>query len=403
VAIDRDLTGTGIAVYAFDQTAGGARQAGDSMAMYDALRERYSPYFWSPVGTKGYWVITSGVVQRDVYQRPTVFSNNVESPFDPDATFTLIPETLDPPLHTKWRQLLSPFFSPRRVASMEPEVRRQCIKLIEDLVERGECDYVADFSQKYPTTIFLGIIGVSPDQLGQFMQWEDDILHTPSTADGLARQARAVNDVVTMFSEVIASRRKNSGQDLISEALTWTIDGRPIPDEDLLSLCLLLFMAGLDTVTNELAYATWHLAGHPADRQAIVDQPALIPIAIEEFLRYYSIVTPARQALVDVEVHGCPIKKGDMVSLPLTAANRDPDEFHDADKVLIDRQENNHAGFGMGPHRCLGSHLARREMRIALEEWHKRIPDYGVVEGVPLPEYIGSQLGLASLPLQWKS
>jgi cytochrome P450 len=205
-----------------------------------------------------------------------------------------------------------------------------------------------------------------------------------------------------MFREISIERRAHptGNDDLVNAALSWEIDGEKISDDDLVAFFLLMFEAGLDTVTNELSYATWHLATHPEDRQRILDDPALIPFAIEEFLRYYAIVTPSRKAMADVVHHGCPIKKGDMVYLPLAAATRDPREFPEADRVVIDRSPNNHIAFGAGPHRCLGSHLARREMRIALEEWHKRIPSYEVPEGADVPEYIGVQMGIQSLPLR---
>jgi cytochrome P450 len=396
------VPGTDIPLVPFDPMGGTYRVAGDSMAMYDRLREEYPGVFRSTVGPRGFWVLTKCAWQRDAYQNPAVFSNTAPGWYDPEPSYMWIPEMLDPPEHTKWRQLLSPFFAPKRMAAMETKVRERCVTLMDKLVARGECDYVADFSQKYPTSIFLDLMGVPDDNLEQFMRWEDDILHTAPTEEGMKVSADAMNAVVAMFAEVIAERRGSPrGDDLISEALTWQIEGRPIPEEDLLSLCLLMFMAGLDTVTNMLAYSTWHLATHPDDRRRIVEDPELIRSAVEEFLRYYAIVTPGRNVLSDIDFHGCPMKKGDIVSLPLAAATRDPDEFPQADQVLIDRVDNNHIAFGAGPHPCLGSHLARRELRIAMEEWHTRIPDYRLAPDAEVPEYIGVQIGMKSLPIVW--
>jgi len=378
------------------------RLVGEGMAQFDVVRERYPDFFRSSAFGHDFWVLTNCEIQRDAYQRPDLFSSRAVSVHDPNPDYLWIPEHLDPPVHTKWRQHLSPFFSPRRIGEMEDAVRQVCIDLIEEIAPRGQCDYITDFSQKYPAAIFLSIMGVPMDQLQQFMQWEDDILHVPATDEGVAIQAKAMNDVVAMFAEILADRRRNpGGTDLVSQSITWEIDGQKIPDDELLSLYLLLFMAGLDTVTNELAYGTWHLATHPEDRRRIVDDPGLIPSAIEEFLRYYAIVMPGRKVTQDVVHHGCPMKAGDMVLMPLAAATRDPAEFPDADTVLIDREPNNHIAFGSGPHRCLGSHLARREMRLALEEWHKRIPDYRVAEGAVIGEYVGIQLGMKNLPLVW--
>jgi cytochrome P450 len=149
-----------------------------------------------------------------------------------------------------------------------------------------------------------------------------------------------------------------------------------------------------------LSYSFLHLATHPADLARLSQDPALIAPAIEEFLRYYAFVTPGRKVTQDAEIAGCPVKAGDMMFLPLAAANRDPDEFEDADKVIIDRQVNRHIAFGAGPHRCLGSHLARLELNIALQEWHQRIPHYRLDASTPITEH-GGQIGLNNLPLAW--
>jgi cytochrome P450 len=400
--IEQELTtADGVPVVDFDPAWGQSRLVGESMAAYDELRERCPVMLRSNVGPKGFWLVTSGEAIREAFQRPEVFSNKKASWFDPDPSYNWIPEMIDAPEHTRWRQLLSPFFSPKRMAAMEDKVRERAVTLIDSLKDRGQIDYVRDFSQEYPTSIFLDLMGVSRDLLRTFMQWEDDILHTGFDAAGFATQARAMNDVTAMFAELMEEKRRNPGDDLISRSLTWEMDGQPIPEEDLLGFCLLMFMAGLDTVTNMLAYSTYYLATHQDDRARIVSDSSLIPAAVEEFLRYYAIVTPGRGVLEDTELMGCPFKKGDIVSLPLVSANRDPRLFPDAEKVIIDRADNSHIGFGAGPHRCLGSHLARREMRIALEEWHRRIPAYRLQDGARIEEYIGMQMGMKTLPIEW--
>ncbi|MDT5322511.1 MAG: hypothetical protein QOD88_5033, partial [Mycobacterium sp.] len=166
------------------------------------------------------------------------------------------------------------------------------------------------------------------------------------------------------------------------------------------SFCLLMFMAGLDTVSVTLGWMFLHLARNDHDRSAIVADPTAIPTAVEEFVRAYAIVIPARKVMADIEIQGCPMKAGDMVNIPLNAATRDESAFSDATTVDISRKPNNHIGFGAGPHRCLGSHLARQELRIALEEWHTRIPNYRLAPDAQMLES-GSQLGLESLPLVW--
>jgi cytochrome P450 len=160
-----------------------------------------------------------------------------------------------------------------------------------------------------------------------------------------------------------------------------------------------MFMAGLDTVSIQLSYSFWHLATHPADRVRIAEDPAVIPAAVEEFLRQFAFVAPARKVMQDTDFHGCPLKTGDMVFMPLCGATRDPAQFEDGATVRFDRPVNNHLAFGAGPHRCLGSHLARRELRVALEEWHRAIPEYRLTEGVDVTEHGGGLYGIDRLEL----
>jgi cytochrome P450 len=365
----------------------------------DELRPDH-PFFRSSVGP-GFWVFTRMEPIRDAYQHPERFSSSAVTPTEPNPPFKWIPEMLDPPEHTKWRQLLSPTFSPAAIARMEDKVRSRCVELIEPLVSRGGCDFRADFAQRYPTTIFMELMGLPLDGLERFLQWEDRILHTPSDQDpDHAIAMGAMFEVIGYFDELIKAKRDDPGEDLLSEALTWTIEGEPISHDDMLSFCLLMFMAGLDTVTIQLTYSWWHLATHQDDRVRIVKDPEVIPNAVEELLRAYAFVAPSRKVMQDGDFHGCPLKAGDMVFLPLCAATRDPSAFDDPARVDFDRQPNNHVAFGAGPHRCLGSHLARRELRIALEEWHRRIPDYRVPVGFEVSEH-GGMFGINALSLVW--
>ena len=365
----------------------------------DRLRARY-PFFWSS-WAQGFWVLTGIESIRDAYQDPRTFSSSAMVAYEPDPPYMWIPEQLDPPLHTKWRQLLAPRFSPGSINRLEDRVRQRCIELIEPFADRGHVDFLRDFARRYPTSIFMELMGLPTAEADKFMKWEEEILHLPSDQDpDRSRAYTAMNEVNAYFGDLIEARRQEPRDDLVSEALAWRIDGEAIPTDALLSFCLLMFMAGLDTVTIQLSYSWWHLATHDDDRRRIVSDPSIIPSAIEELLRYYSFVAPARKVMTDVEHHGCPMKEGDMVLLPLCAATRDPAAFVDADKVILDRQVNNHVAFGVGPHRCLGSHLARRELKVAFEEWHKRIPEYRLPEGIEVLQH-GGMFGIDNLELVW--
>jgi cytochrome P450 len=259
---------------------------------------------------------------------------------------------------------------------------------------------MADFAQQFPTSIFLEMMGLPVDELDQFMAWEHAILHIANDEQGLEQRAEASRAVMQRFASIIAERRVEPRDDIVSKALTYEVDGEPVTDADLLSFCLLMFTAGLDTVSATLGWIFLHLARTPEDRERILQQPDLIRTAVEEFVRAYAIVIPARKVTEAIEIQGCPFKAGDMVNIPLNAATRDDAAFTDARTIDIERKPNNHIAFGAGPHRCLGSHLARRELKMAIEEWHKRIPIYRLDPNAELFE-AGGQLGLTTLPLVW--
>ena len=371
------------------------RPAGTTHPMLDELRER-CPAFHS--SARDFWVLTRHADIVAAYQDAGAHSSRAISVIDPSPAYRWIPVMLDPPEHTTWRRLLRPFFTPARANAMEDGIRRRCAELVDGLAARGSCDFVADFARRFPTTVFLEFMGLPVDRLDEFLEWEYTILHPPP--DGTGR-AETMGKVAACFQELIALRRADPRDDLVSAATAFELDGRPVTDGELLQLCVMLFLAGLDTVTAQLSYSFWHLARHDADRARITSEPEIIPDAVEELLRAYSLVLPARTRTEDGDVRGCPMKAGDMVLLPLMMANRDPRVFPDPDTVDFDRDDNRHIAFGAGPHRCLGSHLARLELRIALQEWHRRIPHYRVPDGAQPMEHASLVLGLDTLPLTW--
>jgi cytochrome P450 len=383
----------------FDEVMTPVSGPGEHFDRYDELRAQGDVHF----GVAGaeehpFWMLTRMEDIRNCMQDASVFSSSAVTPDAPNPPYFWIPEMLDPPLHTKWRHLLGPFFAPGAVDRLKPRVHEVMTEILDEVVDRGRCDYVADVALRFPNTIFMEIMGLPVADAAQFQVWETAILHAGPTSADTALQA--MMEVMGYFGELIAERRKNPREDIVSVALTWSINDEPVTDNDLLSFCLLMFMAGLDTVAMQLSYSMYHLARHDDDRRRLVEDPTLWDSAIEEFLRYYAFVSPGRKVMKDTEVGGCPVKAGQMVWMPLASANRDPAEFPDADKVLIERPVNRHLAFGAGPHRCLGSHLARRELLVGLTEWHKRIPDYRLDPDIPVREH-GGQVGLDNLPLVW--
>ncbi|MDO8390309.1 MAG: cytochrome P450 [Actinomycetota bacterium] len=367
---------------------------------FDAKREM-APVHTGEAGGHQYYLVTRMADIRKTYQTAEVFSNSAVSVGEPNPAYKWIPEMLDGHIHTAWRQLLTPLWSPAAVEKLKPKLRQRFNEVIDRVIARGECDIVADVALLFPNVIFMELMGLPIDDADQFQKWEVDILHGDSrSGDNQAVRMGAMGEVVGYFDKLITQRQAEPKDDMLSYVLAQRIDGEPIPREDVLAFCLLMFMAGLDTVAAQLTYNFHHLATHPEDRARLLAEPQLWPSAIEEFLRFYAFVTPSRKAMQDTEIAGCPVKAGHMVHLPLVSANRDPREFADADKVVIDREVNRHLAFGAGPHRCLGSHLAREELFAAMTLWHERIPNYRVAPGVQVMEH-GGQIGIESLPIVW--
>jgi cytochrome P450 len=351
----------------------------------------------------GYWVFTDQSVILDGLQQPDLWSSSVIVPTDPNPPYRWIPVMLDPPEHTKWRQLLGGYFSPSRVRDMLADQRALAARLIEELRGNGGCDFVSEFARVFPSTIFLQIMGMPVEKLREFLEWERQIIHQDNVSDpdGSMRLA-GMQAVAEYFSTLIAERKAHpdpAARDVVSAALSWRIDGDPVADLDVLNCLLLLFMAGLDTVASQSSYMMYHLATHSEDRVRLLAEPELVPHAVEELLRAYPIVQTARKATRDADFHGCPIKAGDMAAFPLSAAGRDELAYPDAKRVDLDRKITRHLSFGGGPHRCLGSHLARQELTVMLEEWHRLIPEYELVEKPT--EHGGGVWGLESLQLRW--
>ncbi|MBU3688107.1 MAG: cytochrome P450 [Acidimicrobiales bacterium mtb01] len=287
------------------------------------------------------------------------------------------PISADPPLHTWTRRLILPWMSPQKTASYEPMTRALCDKLIDGFIASGQADVAADYAQQIPVRVIAHILGVPPELSDTFTGWVRDVLEFAYDPE---RRRRGVMGVVGFFQNALADRRMNPSDDLISELLHTEVDGAPIEESVIIGMCSLLLIAGVDTTWSAIGSSLWHLASHPDDRRRLVERPELMDTAVEEFLRAYSPVTMARRLLEDVEYEGCPMKAGERVLMNFPGANRDPEVFENADQVIIDRQLNRHVAFGAGIHRCAGSNLARMELRVAIETFIARIPEFELID-----------------------
>lgn len=365
------------------------------VGFWDGLRDQFR-VFWSPFHG-GFWCLTRYDDIHEAFQRTDVFSSRMQA--IPGREIRMLPITLDPPEHTKYRRLLNQPFAPASVAALEGDIRALCRTLIDRVVGEGACDFMDAFAKPLPTEIFLRLLGLPRADVKLFLDWNHTILHVQDDAEGQAAKQRAGAEVGAYLADYIEQRKQDPGADLISTLLGADLDGEPLPDDEVHAFAMLLFMAGLDTVTSALGWSWRFLAEQPEHRRQIVDDPRLIPSAVEELLRYHSFVTDGRYITQDVEFAGVPMKAGERIMLPTAAAGRDPNQFPHADIVDFHRGPHRHLAFAAGPHRCLGSHLARMEMITAMQEWHARIPDYRVEEGSTVRYHGGGVAGPDNLDL----
>ena len=355
--------------------------------MYAALRDGSPVLRVDGVGV----VVTSRSGVDQILRDPGGFSSNM-SAHDLKTERPLIPLQIDPPAHRTYRRILDPLFAPQRMRVLEEPVALLVNDLIDGFVDDDEIDFAARFSIPFPSQVFLTLFGLPLDDLPTFLGMKDGVIrpdHVVGREFGHpetdAHQQQTADSIYAYCERVLVDRAGEEGVDLLSHLLHAEVDGERLTREDMLDICFLMLIAGLDTVSASLDCFFGYLAEHPEVRRALVERPDAIPSMVEEMLRWETpVMAVARVATHDTEVGGCPIHQGEHVMAIIGAANVDETEVPDAATVRWDREVNRHLAFGGGVHRCLGSHLARLELRVALREWHRRIPDYGIAPGAEL-------------------
>jgi len=389
------------------QPAGGAllgaldsETAHHPQAMYEMLREN------APVmkdEATGVVVSRASDIER-ILQDPELFSSGKGAPSFGNLR-PMIPLQIDPPEHRSYRKLLNPLFSLQRMAELEESMIMLVNELLDTFVDEQEIDFVSQFSQVFPSQVFLTMLGLSMDELPELLDMKDGIIrpHLKIGADMFSPEANAYRDatglkVYEYFSDVL-DQLEPGGEDLLSRLLETEIDGERLSREEVLDVCFVFLIAGLDTVSASLECFYSYLADHPEFRAEIVRDPASIPSVVEELLRWESpVMVVGRTATADTEISGCPVDAGEQILLIIGSANTDDEAIEEAQDVTWDRTPNRHVAFGGGIHRCLGSHLARLELLVALREWHARIPHYQVKPGIAL-EFTPGIRSLETFPM----
>ncbi|HEY6416648.1 MAG TPA: cytochrome P450 [Acidimicrobiales bacterium] len=336
-------------------------------------------------------VVSSRAGVEEVLRNPAVFSSNM-SAHDLKNRRPLIPLQVDPPAHRTYRKLLDPLFAPQRMLALEVPVVQLVNDLIDAFVDDDEIDFVTQFSVPFPSQVFLTLFGLPLTDLPTFLRMKDGVIrpdhvvgHEFGHPETEAHQRRTADSIYAYFERVLDECEGERRDDLLSHLLHAEVDGDRLTREDIVDICFLLLIAGLDTVTASLDCFFGHLARDADARRTLVHEPEAIPSVVEELLRWETpVMAVARIATQRAEVGGCPIHAGEHVMAIVGAANVDDAEFPDAVELRWDRDANRHLAFGGGIHRCLGSHLARLELRVALGEWHRRIPEYCVKPGAAL-------------------
>lgn len=341
-------------------------------------------------------VVTTRAAMTEVFRHPKIYSSQMPAGHFGNAR-PLIPIEVDPPDQRKFRKILDPLFTPRHLEHLAEPIETLVNDLIDGFIDQPEIDFAQRFSVPFPSQVFLTMFGLPMQDLPRFLAMKDGIirpfhvlgtsLNDPRTQELREKSATSIYDY---FNEVLDRREAERRDDLLSHFLAAEVDGERLTREEILDICFLLLIAGLDTVSASLDCFFRYLAEHPEKRAALVADPSISSSVVEELLRWESpVMLVSRIATQDTELGGCPIHAGDKVHPFLGSGNTDESEFPEADVVRWGRKANRHIAFGAGVHRCLGSNLARLELRIALHVWHSRIPHYRVKPGTELAYTIG--------------
>jgi cytochrome P450 len=376
--------------------------AADPYVIQDDLRERcpiaHTGRFgggWLPVR---YEDIAAISYDTEHFSSRAIIMNNFRPPREIAPVGGSPPISSDPPFHHDARKLLLPAFTKAAVSRQEPTTRAYCHSLIDAFGDRDVVDAAADYAQHIPMRVIADMLGFPPEDGPRFREFVENTLEGVNLPpeERIARMTKLFDYLVEQVHDHLDHPR----DDLTSYLINAELYGRKLEASHVVGTLVLLLIAGIDTTWSAIGASLWHLAKTPADRERLVAEPGLLPTATEEFLRAYAPVTMARLVRDDMNWRGVDMKADDWILLSFPAANRDPAQFDRADEVVIDRQANRHAAFGLGIHRCVGSHLARMELRTALEVWLERIPQFTLDDPAAVRWSVGQIRGPRALPLR---
>ena len=376
-----------------------AVEDGDYHAALKRLHDPGVPdIFWTP-RNGGHWVATRGEDIYHIFKDSEHFSSRqLVVPRHRNPAVPLPPIMLDPPEQAKYRSLFAPALSPKAVAPLGEGARALAIELIEGFYAKGECEFVGEFAQHLPIGIFMKMVDVPTSDRDQLLHWADQQVRPTSEHE----REQSFHSLFAYAAQKVAERQAHPGDDLISQLTRAQVDGAPITAEALAPMIFLLLVGGLDTVASAMGFAARFLATSPAHRRELIDHPERIPGAVEELLRRFPVVNQGRLVVSDMDYKGVALRAGDQIILPTSLHGLDERKFEDPLRVDFSRPTPIHSTFGNGAHRCPGSLLARTELKIFLEEWLKRIPDFRIKPGTTPEVRAGVNATIFSLQLVWE-
>lgn len=361
------------------------------------LRKEIPELVWTP-RNEGHWIPTRSSLVTEILEDHENFSNNnVIIPKSHGDSYRVIPGYFDPPEHTPYRLALNASLSPKVVKSVEGKIRAIAGGLVENLKDRGECEFVSEFAEILPITMFMSLMELPMEDVPQTKYWANQMFRP----DGSISFDEALGKLTDYMASHVDQRMGGDGTDMLSQLINSKINGESLSRYDAVQIATQVVIAGLDTVVSFLGFVFRYLAKHPQLRRQLASDLALVPRAVDEFVRRFPIVTIGRLVRRDMEFHGVQLKAGEMMAIPTMIAASDEHFNKDPRDVRVERISRNILTFGAGPHLCPGRHLARAEISVALQEWLKRIPDFSMRQGSENEYKAGVVTTIPSLELVW--
>jgi cytochrome P450 len=370
----------------------------EELGVYGAMKRLHAgpDIVWTP-RHGGHWLVTRGEDIRFVQENYQIFSHEIFMIPRELQVYKPVPLAVDPPNHTKYRAVINPGFTPKRVAAMREDARALTIELTEKMLPNGSCEFLSEFARIMPVTMFLKIVDLPLDRREQFVEWGLAIMG----AYDVGSRIGAMDRVRTYLKQVLDEREGGESEDLLTRVAGWRRNARFQDDEETMSMATLLFVGGLDTVASLLSYTVHYLARHPELQRRLREEPGIAPKATEEFIRRFGLSNTGRIITEDFEYKGVRFKKDEMIMVPNNLSGIDERLYHDPMTVDFDRDAPHYNTFGNGPHKCVGAPLAKAEVQVFLEEFVTRMPEFRLDPDRKPVEHCGSVPGYDTLHLRW--